>query len=114
MTKSSTEAEIVAASKAGSELLGLSNFLFFQTNVQQLPTLYQDNVSCMKILLNGLKSSNRTRHLDIQFFWLADYVEKGLIKVEWVNSNDMVADVLTKPLQGEAFARARDKLLGIC
>jgi hypothetical protein len=32
--------------------------------------------------------------------------------VNYVNTNNMIADILTKPIQGEQFNRLRDLLLG--
>ena len=38
-------------------------------------------------------------------------MEKGEIKIHYLPTSDMIADVLTKPLQGELFRKLRDKLL---
>jgi hypothetical protein len=35
------------------------------------------------------------------------------MKVEYLKITDMVADIFTKPLQGEQFVRLRDKILGL-
>ena len=39
-------------------------------------------------------------------------VNLGELIVEHVKTEDMVADLLTKPLQGEQFVKLRNKLLG--
>ena len=36
------------------------------------------------------------------------------IAVSFVGTNDMVADILTKPLQGAKFKELRAKLMGDC
>jgi hypothetical protein len=40
-----------------------------------------------------------------------DRVEAKEIEVVYMPTEDMIADVMTKPLQGEAFKRLRDMLL---
>jgi hypothetical protein len=40
------------------------------------------------------------KHLDLQCFWLRDEVVEGKIRVEYVPTRDMVADILTKALPG--------------
>jgi hypothetical protein len=54
----------------------------------------------------GKSNSSRTRHIAIRYFFVSDKVEKKEIE-------RMLADVLTKPLQGEHFKRLRDKLLNV-
>lgn len=43
---------------------------------------------------------------------MKDYIEEDQMKVIYVQTKDMVADVLTKPLQGQQFIKLRNKLLG--
>jgi hypothetical protein len=38
-------------------------------------------------------------------------VESNELRIEYMPTEDMVADILTKPLQGELFRRLRAKLL---
>ena len=38
------------------------------------------------------------KHLDLRYYWLRDMVELGLIRVKHLRTNDMPADLLTKPL----------------
>ena len=67
--------------------------------------LYQDNLSAVKLAENGPSSAERTRHIAIRFFWLKDRVDAGELAILYCPTADMVADLLTKPLQGEAFSR---------
>lgn len=43
---------------------------------------------------------------------MKDYIQDNQLKVKYVSTDDMVADILTKPLQGQRFEKLRDKLLG--
>ena len=63
---------------------------------------------------NGKSSSGkRTRHLNIRFFCITDLLEKQEFEVEHCPTEDMQADFLTKPLQGETFKKMFKWLMGI-
>jgi hypothetical protein len=74
--------------------------------------LFQDNQSAATIMTNGLSSVRRTKHMALKYFFIKDYVEDGQLEVRYTGTNDMVADVLSKPLVGEQFMRLRNILLG--
>ena len=73
--------------------------------------LKQDNHSTMRLMFNGRASSKRTRHLDIKIFHIKDVIDRGDLSVEYCPTEEMWADILTKPLQGKAFRVMRSKLL---
>ena len=55
---------------------------------------------------NGKASSGkRTRHINIRYFFITNRVNMKEISIEWCPSKDMVADFMTKPLQGSHFKR---------
>jgi hypothetical protein len=60
---------------------------------------------------NGAPTSDRTRHVNIRFFFAKDRADSGEIKLEYYPTADMVADRFTKPLQGELFRKLRRQLL---
>ncbi len=63
--------------------------------------------------INGKASSGkRTRHMNIRYFNITDRVEKGEAEIMWVPREDMIADYLTKALQGAEFRRFRDLIMG--
>ena len=57
-------------------------------------------------------SSKRTKHINIRYFFITDRILKGEVKVEWCPTADMVADFMTKPLQGSTFKKFRDLIMG--
>jgi hypothetical protein len=113
-TTSSTEAEIVASAEILSQALWTQSFLRHQGYKVKNGLLYQDNQAAMNIQNNGVLSRRRrSRHVDIRFFFIKDRIDKGEMEVAFCGTNDMVADYLTKPLQGEKFRGFRNSILGL-
>ena len=44
---------------------------------------------------------------------MKDRVEAGEIQIEYMSTENMIADVMTKPLNGAAFERMRSLLLNM-
>lgn len=74
-------------------------------------TVFQDNKSTMAMLKNGRSHSARTRHINIRYFWAKDKVDSNEANITHKSTGDMIADALTKPLQGELFLKFRNLLL---
>ena len=110
-TKSSSEAELVALSDHANQVIWTRNFLLGQGYNVGASTLYQDNQSTIAMIRNGKSNSSRTRHIAIRFYFVADRVATKEISVEYMQTGDMIADILTKPLQGKLFLRLRGLLL---
>ena len=110
-TKSSTEAELVGLSDEASR--GLWCNLFLEQQGYEVPALteMQDNQSTIRLGMKGCATAQRTRHINIRYFWITDYVDRGEMCLEYMPTGDMIADGLTKPLQGQEFLRMRRLLL---
>ena len=77
VTKSSTESELVCLSDNASQALHLRNFVIAQGYEVGPAILYQDNMSTMALMKRGGPGSERSRHINIRHFWLAERVEGG-------------------------------------
>ena len=112
-TRSSTEAELVGCDDAITMLLWTQLFLEAQ-GYHTKNLLYQDNKSTILLGNNGQASAGkRSRAINVRYFFLTDQVEKGLVKIVYCSTDKMLADIHTKPLQGQKFIDFRDQLLGI-
>jgi hypothetical protein len=111
MTKSSTEAELVAISDVIGQVLWMRNFLEAQGYILPPVKMFEDNLSTIALIKNGKSNSSRTRHIAIRYFFIADKVSNKEIEIEYKATEEMLADILTKPLQGQLFKRLRDQLL---
>ena len=75
--------------------------------------IYQDNKSAILLETNGRKSAGkRSRALNVRYFFVTDQVEKGNVIIDYCPTDDMIADYMTKPLQGEKFKKFRKMILG--
>ena len=77
----------------------------------QPATIFQDNTSTMFLVKNGKSNSERTKHIATRFYFIKDRVDKNEIKIEHLQTSEMIADILTKPLSGLLFFKLRALLL---
>ena len=95
---STTEAEYVAATSAGQEILWLRNlFTELGYKFNSSSTLYIDNRSALSVAKNP-EHHGRMKHLDLRFYWLRNEVEKGTITMVHLPTEEMPADIMTKAL----------------
>jgi len=112
VTKSSTEAELVALANGLEEALALNMFLKHQGYDMPPIKVLQDNQSTMLLATEGYKRSSRTKHMQVRYFWTRDLIKRQEIILEYLATHLHLADVLTKPLQSAMFRFFRNQLLG--
>ena len=112
-TRSSTEAELVGTDDVAIMILWTKFFMEAQGYKVNQNVLYQDNKSTMLLLNNGKRSSSkRTRAFNIRYFFLTDQIEKNHLAVEYLPTTNMVADYMSKPLQGKLFHKFKKAIMG--
>jgi hypothetical protein len=97
---SSTETEYMALSQSCKEatyLRGLLTEMGFHTMVENKIILHNDNLSAQQLVKNPVYHQ-RSKHIDIRYHYTREIYEKGIIDLKYIQSNDMVADILTKNL----------------
>ena len=57
------------------------------------------------------KSDKRTKHVDIRYHFLRDMVDRGATDLEYCPTNQMLADLMTKPLLASRFKEIRAKMM---
>ena len=110
-TKSSTESEMVALSDMSSLAIWWRDFILCQEYDIGAIEIEQDNTSCIRLAEAGRSFNPLSRHIHLRYFFIKDRIEKGEIKLTYVKTEDMISDILTKPLQGERFRFLRSKLM---
>ena len=67
-----------------------------------------DNQSCIKMTESPV-FHDKSKHIEIRYFYIRGMVQKGPIKLQYVSTDEQVADVLTKPLSRVKFEYFHDK-----
>ena len=109
---SSTESELISVSEALPQIIYIKEFLEEILNSSVPATLMQDSTSTTRLIESGKPLSERTRHINIRFFYVHQYVSDGILKIVYCPTKSMRADGFTKPLQGKSFLEFRDYILG--
>jgi hypothetical protein len=68
-----------------------------------------DNQSTIELAKNPV-FHERSKHIDTRFHYIRDCIEKDMVDVDHVGTDEQVADILTKPLGRIKFAEFRLKL----
>jgi hypothetical protein len=110
VTKSSTEAELVAMSDEASMSIHMRNFLIYQGYDMGPSVIYQDNLSSMALIARGRPGAEKSKHIDLRYFWLKERVDNGEVIVFHLGTAQMFANILTKPVQGAQFRTERTGL----
>ena len=100
---SSMESEFIAMSLASKDIIWMKNFMrcIPFISVPKAPiTLYCDNQAAIHNTKNERISSN-SKHIAMRYNHIRQLVKKGKIALEYLPTDQMRADPLTKPLSGE-------------
>jgi hypothetical protein len=111
VTLSSAESELVALADSLPQVLWTRYYLESHGFDVPAAVVHEDNTSAMHLAANGRSNSSRTRHIALRYFFITDRIRSGEIKLQYINTDAQIADILTKPLQGEHFRRLRKLLL---
>ena len=108
--RSSTESELVAQEESAVDALWFKELIEFLTGttIRKPIKIYQDNQSSIKISTFGSKAN---KHIRRRFDFIHQHIESKSIQLTYRSSKELIADQLTKPLQGKVFITSRDALL---
>src|SRR5277367_2855877 len=112
VTLSSTESEYMALLHALKELIWLHRFLNkIGYDISDQNFIYCDNQGAIALTHNP-EHHARTKHIDIQYHFVRNCIEDGTAQLEYCQTEDMVADGLTKALGPERHRRLA-KMMGM-
>jgi hypothetical protein len=98
VSTSSTECELIAAVQAAKVAKYLRSILAELGHPQSDPTiLYEDNEAAIHVA-NDVRPTPRTRHVDIGWFAIQEWVQHGDIVLKYINTKINVSDAQTKCL----------------
>ena len=82
--------------------------------IQHGPTaIYEDNAAAI-LMANAGKPTERSRHIDIQYFALQEWVSKGFVKLFHIPGVANPADSMTKALGWVLHTRHVTRMMGHC
>ena len=112
VTLSSAEAEYVALSQTAQEtrwVAGLTTFVGdWNTGAspwtpRRSPLIIHCDNEAAKAVSELELDTKRSRHIDIRYHYVREKVQEGVLSIKWVRTKDMVADILTKPLDQQTI-----------
>ncbi|GKA48683.1 retrovirus-related pol polyprotein from transposon TNT 1-94 [Tanacetum coccineum] len=101
---SSAKAEYVAAAGCCAQVLWIKSQLADYDVLYDKVPIFCDNTSAIAISNNPVLHS-RTKHIDIRYHFIRDYILKGDIKLHFVPIDLQLAAIFTKPLAEPSFTR---------
>ena len=114
VTLSTTQAEYVAMSDMGKEILFLRQVWCFVLPKARTPciAMYEDNEGAIQIANHSISNSN-SKHIDVRHHFLRELVERKEIEIIHVASKYQHADFLTKALPEREFEVHRGIMMNL-
>lgn len=97
---STMETEYIALSEVSKEIIYLKrllNYMQFDNLVETPVRVFCDNQSAIELAKNAV-FYKRNKHIDIQYHFTRELVEKNEIEIVYLKTESMLADILTKTL----------------
>jgi hypothetical protein len=105
------EAEYVALTKAAKKCVHFRQLMGDLGFPQRSPSIvYEDNRSAIN-LAKAPEITKNSKHIQTRFHYIRDLVKQRLVEVQYLPTDQMTADLLTKPLATTPFLYLRSKLL---
>ena len=109
---STTEAEFMALTEAGKDVVHLRRLLEDVGYKQEGATVLKcDNQSALQLVKSDHFHS-KTKHIGVRFYFVRQLEQNGIVKTEFVRTDEQPADMLTKSICGPSleFCRRTVKL----
>ena len=109
---SSSEAEFISLSETAKEVSFVYQVMKSMGIELKLPIVIRvDNIGAI-FMSENVAISNRTKHVDVRYHFVREFVQDGFIKVIFVKSEENDADLFNKNLGSELHWKHANKLLG--
>jgi hypothetical protein len=107
---STAHAEYIAACSASCEAIWLRKLLTGLFDLEMEATVILcENQSCIKMTENPV-FHDQSKHIEIRYHYICDMVQRKVVNLQNVGTDEQVADVLTKPLSRVKFEYFRDNI----
>ncbi|KAI8665375.1 polyprotein [Fusarium sp. Ph1] len=113
VTTSTTEAELLALSQAAKEAMFITRLvkeLGIQLEEEKIH-IQCDNQQTIRLIHKDInKLQTKLRHIDIHNHWLRQEAQRNRIQVDYIPTDQMIADGLTKTVSNLTFQRSVQQL----
>ncbi|RVX04505.1 Retrovirus-related Pol polyprotein from transposon RE1 [Vitis vinifera] len=110
VARSSTEAEYRSVASTAAEIRWICSLLTeLGVTLPQQPVIYCDNVGATNLCSNPVFHS-RMKHVALDYHFIREQVQNGLLRVSHISASDQLADALTKPLARPQFDSLKAKI----
>ena len=75
--------------------------------------LFGDNQSAIAIASNPIQHA-RTKHIDVRYHFVREVIKEGMVEVQYISTQNMKADMLTKALPLNKFMKCLEGLMVNC
>ena len=98
-------------SEAVNEVMFVAQLLESMQIMVKYPVMVRvDNVGAI-FMASNIMTTSHTKHVDIQYKYVNEYVEDGIVKIIFVKSADNDSDILTKNLSAELHEKHPRKIV---
>jgi len=106
---STAEEKYIAAGSCYAQTLWIKHQLSdFGLNLSKIPLLC-DNTSAINLTKNPVQHS-KTKHIEIRHHFIRDHIINGDCEIQFVDSENQLADLFTEPLNKERFNFLKNEL----
>jgi len=106
---STAEAEYIATAECTKKALWIRNILYEIFNIKKPIKIFTDNLASKTTIENG-ELNNKLKHIEIKFYFNKDNIKNNKIKLEYINTERMLADPLTKDFNGPKMTKFTDQI----
>jgi len=107
---STTKVEYIVDILVSCEAIWLQKLLaMIFDHVLELTVIFCDNQSYVKLIEN-LIFHYKSMHIEIKYHFIHYLLQKGVVKLLYVSTDDHISNIFTKPLSRAEFVYFKDKL----
>ena len=110
ISQSTVDAKYVVAAVNCSNIVWFKQLMTgMKIEIKDLVVIYCNSTSAINISKN-LVMHTKTKHIAIKYHLLRELVQGKQVRLEYVNTEEQIVDIFTKPLPKDAFPYLRGKL----